>query len=213
MTHRAAVAASLAALVVAPAAATGAPPVCHLVTDAPHDHGYVFAETGEVISDSLDIRSADVAAGSAGVVVAIRVGSFDRWDPKAATGRSYAMAFTVGELHYTIKGFVGLDGASASGYVKGPGTYRLFDGTIALDESAKEVRLAVDTKVFGSPPIWRGRLIKDVTVASYLYAGPAQARVGGPVPVTVGQFGMSMPVDAATTKRTIRGGTPTCIRM
>lgn len=213
-TRRAAVATmTVAAALAVPSVSSvqAAGPVCRLLTDPAGDQSFFgAAPAGDVSGGDLDVLSADVAADSRHLVVAIRLASFRRYDPTSPHGRRYEVSFTVDNVRYTMTGLVTLQAATA--WVTSDDG-RGFPATLSLDPEAAEIRMHAQVGRFGTPSLARGRLVRSLSVESKLYTGVYLSETNGPVVLWVGEAGWGLPVDEASTSRTYRGGSPTCVRM
>lgn len=210
-TRLAACAAAVSALAASPAAT--AAPVCRLVTDPAGDRMILAPEDSAVLTTDVDVVSADVAIDRKNVVAAIRVMTLRPFSLESPESKSYSMWFRIdgGREVWIMEAFVTPN--AVSGVVTGPG-FVSFRATVAVDYERREVRIAAPSKKFGYP--YRGNVVSDIDAYAGLYFGPtgdAHHQVGPASATTGGAMGPSLPVDGASTDRTYRGGTPTCVVM
>ena len=198
------------ALTAAPSASAA---VCNLVTDARGDQTLVSGlPIVPVPGGDLDILSADVAVDATHVVGAVRLASLQRVDPLAPGGRQYEVTFTNGGVEYTLTGTVALNSSSASGSSTGGSA---FPATMFVDDTRAEVRIQVKIRdIRPKGPAWSRGVLTGISAHTRWYAGIGGGQMGAAsASGSWGALGTGFVADEASTGRTYRIGTPTCVPM
>lgn len=208
--RRMAVTVALAASVTA--SPVSAAPVCRLVADARGDQRLLVAGTESYLTD-VDILSADVSVDRKHAVAAVRVATLRPFSAGAPVPRHYDVTFSIdGERGYGIDVYVG---NRVQSRFRLPSRVTLVQAVVTLDLERAEVRATLPEAYLGDEPVANGRVVGDVVVTTGLYAAVATpgAVVGAATLPSGGPYGYPVVADTATTARTYRGGTPTCVPM
>jgi hypothetical protein len=205
MSLRAAAAAVAALTVLAPAAHGAGRPLCRLVADATGDID------GKVRTDhrELDILSGDVASDASTVTTVIRLRRTPRPGPTSPSV-SYEFTWRYGDYDVTTVVATAPTGTSYDVVWSVPGSRRRTGFNSALigvfDTERNEVRLTFELAALRAAVPDGGTEFSGFTLRAQEFTGLLVPLPKG------GMFGAGHDADTATTQRTYRLGTRTCVR-
>jgi hypothetical protein len=205
------VAAATAMLALAPAA-FGASRVCNLVADPQGDtHHFPNHPTpaDSYVSKDLDIVGGDIASNRLHLTAVIRLVSLREADPESPTGRTWGAVFTVGSTTYKLQARYAANGHSATAWNETTGA-GIGNAGVVLDEAAREVRISAPLAYFGLKP---GQQVTGITLTAGQFYGTGPVSAGLPVDfgAYAGSAGADSALDTATTTKSYRAGTASCV--